>query len=173
MDQADNAAAPDTRDGTQELMPATASGRRFGAALAALLVLGAIGFWLLIVPALQSAFGPLPTPTSFDRIKLGFALLALTVTALSAALAATGWRILGSRQSPPPGAMLWRDTPVVRGARARRIGIAYCVTGLLCCGLGIGLGVTIWSMLDRSSASMSITLPPGVTILKQTLPEPR
>ena len=154
-------------------MPATAAGRRLGAAMVFLLTVGVAGFWWLILPWLQSAFGPLPSSEAIDRIKIGFAILAMIVTALAAVLVATGQRILRSRQAPPPGALLWRDTLIVRGVRARRTGIAYCVTGFLCVALGIGLGVTIWSMLDRLGASMSITLPPGVTILKQTTPQPR
>ncbi len=173
MDQADHSTVPATRDGELELMQATAAGRRLGAAMVVLLIAGLAGFWWLILPWIQSAFGPLPSSEAIERIKIGFAILALIVTALAAVLAATGQRILRSRQAPPPGALLWRDTQIVRGDRARRTGIAYCVTGLLCAALGIGLGVTIWSMLDRVSASMSITLPPGVTILKQTLPEPK
>ena len=173
MDHADQSAAPATRDGELELMPATAAGRRLGAAMVVLLIAGVAGFWWLILPGLQSTSGPLPLSEAIDRIKIGFAILALIVTALAALLAATGQRILRSRQAPPPGALLWRDTQIVRGERARRTGIAYCVMGLLCAALGIGLGVTIWSMLDRVSASMSITLPPGVTILKQTIPDPR
>ena len=175
MDHANDSAAPDTqdKDNTPELMQATLAGRRLGAAIAALLVLSLAGLGLLILPWLQSAFGPESASTSIDRIKAGFTILSLIVTGLAAALAVTGWRIVRSKQSPPPGTLLWRATRIVRGARARRIGIAYCATGLLCGALGIGLGVTIWVMLERVTASMSVTLPPGVTILKQSTTEAR
>ena len=171
MDRSDDSAAPDTQDDTHELMPATPAGRRLGGAMAALLVLGLAGVGLLTLPWLQSALSP--ASASIDRIKAGFTILSLIVTGLAAALAATGWRIVRREQSPPPGALLWRTTRVVRGAPARRIGVAYCATGLLCGALGIGLGATMWIMLDRVTAPMSITLPPGVTILKQSITEAR
>lgn len=173
MDQRSDAIALDNRDDLQEVMLASLGGRRFGVAVAIALVIGLAGFGLLIAPWLQSAFGPLPSSSSFSRIKAGFTLLALIVTALAAALATTGWRIARSQQSPPPGALLWRDTRIVRGARARRTGIAYCATGVLCGALGIGLGVTIWILLERVAESSTITLPPGVTILRQTSTEGR
>ena len=173
MDQADNATTRDNRDDAHELVLATPAGRRLGAAMLALLVLGLAGFGLLILPWLQSASGPLPSSASIDRIKAGFTILALIVTGLAAALAATGWRIVRSQQAPPPGALLWRATRIVRGPRARRTGVAYCVTAVLCGALGIGLGVTMWVWLDRLAEPLSISLPPGVTILKQTTSKAR
>lgn len=173
MDYADDTAAPDTQHDAHVLMQATPAGRRLGAAMAALLVLGMAGFGLLILPWLQSAFGPLPSSTSIDRIRAGFTILALIVTGLATTLAAIGRRIVHSRQAPPPGALLWRATRIVHGAGARRVGIAYCVTGLLCGALGIGLSATMWNMLTQVKEPMSITLPPDVTILKQITTEAR
>lgn len=176
MDKADDSAGPpgfDTDSTAPEMLRATPSGRRLAGTLIALLIIGLAGFGMFILPSLQAAFSPLPSLQSITMIKAGFTILALIVTLLAAALAATGWRIVGSGQTPPPGALLWRDTRIARGAPARRTGIAYCVAGVLCCAIGIGLGVTSWILLERLAEAQTIRLPPGVTILKQAAPEAR
>ena len=173
MDQADNTAACETSASRYELMRATPAGRRLGAILLALLLVGIAAFALLIVPRMESAFAPLPSGDSIQMLKTGFALFALAVVALALTLAANGWRIVRSGQAPPPGTLVWRDTRIIRGLPARRTGIAYLALGVLCCALGIGLGVHIWGLLNRLTEPMAINLPPGVVILKQTFPPAR
>jgi hypothetical protein len=51
----------------------------------------------------------------------GFVTLAvsLPMLLLSTYLARLAWRIFRSKQYPPPKTIVWRDTPIVRGAGAR------------------------------------------------------
>lgn len=169
MDQTGSAARP--KDATVlELMPANPAGRRLGVAMIALLLIGLAGFAALIVPNMDAAFGPTPSAHALNIIKTGFAALSAIVTMMAVALTVSGWRIVRSRQVPPPGALLWRPARIVRGLKARRLGLAYGAAGILCAALGIGLGATIWSMLGRVLEPRTISLPDGITILKQTSP---
>ena len=162
-----------TNDGAQPaqhscaVMHATPRGRRL---LTLLLILAAgvlalfLRFGLPYFTAMLNTATP-PAANAILLIKCCFAGLAVLGVASAAGLIIHARSILRSRQCPPPGAWVWRDTRIVRGTQAARRAWLYIVVAIVCCLACIGLAIYIALMLDRLAPHYR--LPPGVTIIQQ------
>lgn len=158
-----------------EIVRATSFGRGIAATtiIAVIVVAACIAGWMLTKSNLHLAMGMSPSPKAIASIQYGFCTLAFLVAALSALLTVTGFRVVRQRRSPLAGAVVWRDTPIIRGDRARTIGLAYMVAGIVSFIVGIALTIYIWDVLQKVADASIITLRPGVTILQQPTVVPR
>jgi hypothetical protein len=151
-----------------EVMPATPRGRW----LAALVVLFCVGLIILFrwfalpyFDAIVNATTAPPSPDAIYIVKCIFFGLAALNALATAVLIAYARKILLSRQYPPPGAWLWRDTRIVRGNKAVRNAWLYIAAGTAACVACLGLALYIAIMLDRLAPQFK--LPAGVTIVQQ------
>lgn len=152
-----------------DIVHATQGGRRLAATVIfSMIVLSlCIAGWMLTKSHLHLAIGMSPSPRAIAGIQYGFSALAFLVAVLAIFLTITGLRTVRRRRSPLPGALVWRDTPVIRGDRARTIGLAYMAAGIVSFVAGIALAVYIWQVLQKVADANVIVLRPGVTILQQ------
>lgn len=134
-----------------DIMPATVRGRWLSAALVALAAALVTFFYWVAMPALSAAMSPAPAPGATMRIKLILLGLAILATGSAIALILSGKKMLDAKQSPPPGAWLWRDTKVLRGAAAKRLGWACIASGIAASVICIALVGYMWLAFDRHS----------------------
>jgi hypothetical protein len=152
-----------------EIVRATSAGQGMGVTAIVLMIVFAacIGGWMLTKSNLHLSIGMTTSPKVIAGIRTGFSALALLVAVLSIFLVVTGFRVIRQRRSPLAGAMVWRDTRVIRGNRARTTGLVYMAAGVVSFIAGITLAIYIWNVLQKVVDVSVITLRPGVTILQQ------
>ena len=146
-----------------DIVRPTRRGRMLSAALVALTIALLLPFLFFVLPFLNTGFNPLPSPNQIMLIKAILVSVAALGVASGVALIQSGRKILRSGQCPPPDAWVWRDTKIVRGARAILLGRAYIISATLCCVLCVGLVAYMLVVLDRVKPRFN--LPPGVKII--------
>jgi len=129
-----------------ELLRADPRLRRAAIAIViAIAAAGGIALW-----ALQRRLDGIhdPSPASMAQLLTAFVCLigasVLMLAALGAYLWRCGKRVRAASLFPPPGAKVFRDTAVLRGAAAVRRGLVLQALGLgfvLCC---VGLALAAW-----------------------------
>jgi hypothetical protein len=134
-----------------DILQATRRGR-WRVALLVVLALSTLGgFHFFAVPQLiailDSVSGKPPSIASLRQLQgmfIGLGLLGLVTAAI---ILQHGAQVLRQAQSPPNNFWLWRDTPVVRGIKARWRGwiniVMALLTGLICAGLVVYIVLTL------------------------------
>jgi hypothetical protein len=155
-------------DAMPAIMLASKRGKRRCALLVTAAVIVLALFFFVVQPALIEVLATRPgkARVGLHLVQGMFVGLGLCGIALATVLIRNAQRILQRGQTPVDDGWLWRDTPIVRGARARRtawFSIAVGIVTILFC---VGLSVTICLMLERSGAS-PFKLRHGVTIMEQ------
>lgn len=134
-----------------DMLTATRRGRWRVALLVVLAVstLGSFQFLAMpqLVAALDSASGKPPSLASLRELQAMFIGLGLLGLIMAAIVMHHGVQILRQAQTPPNNFWLWRDTPVVRGIKARWRGwiniVMAVLTGLICAGLVVYIVLTL------------------------------
>ena len=134
-----------------DILPATRRGRWRVALLTAMAMATLCGFQFLALPQLLAILndvnGQPPTLHSLRLLQTLFIGLGLLGVATAAIVLHNGLQILRRGQTPPNDFWLWRDTPVIRGAKARWRGwinlITALLTGLICAGLVVYIVLTL------------------------------
>ncbi|HYD79100.1 MAG TPA: hypothetical protein VEC06_04770 [Paucimonas sp.] len=145
--------APGTDD-AGDIAKAGPRGRMLLAGVVLFALAMAAAFHFHALPLLQAAVSGTPTPDNIVAIKAIF----IGIAGLGA-LTAIAWiryalRMLRHRQDPPPGAWLWRDTKIVRGAAAVRRARLSIAGAVLACAVCIGFAAYIAIALDRLAAQL-------------------
>ena len=160
-------------DAGPAIMRATRRGQTMSALLVVMALAALVAFQFVALPMLLAAVGSRSgMPPSGATVRLlqaifgGIGLLGLGTAAI---LIHQGRQILRLNQSPASDLWLWRDTPVVRGAKARRrawLSIALALmTALICIGLVSFIVLTLQRLAPYA-------LRPGVTVIEQKTWQP-
>jgi hypothetical protein len=157
-------------NGTQDIVKATARGRVLSIAVFVLALAIIALFQFVTIPVINATLAGNPTPETASTLKWIFAGFAALAVIPSAAMIFIGRKIVRANQYPLANAWVWRDTPIQRGDRARRMG-KLCITsgtfaGIVC----LALIAYIWTVFDR--LSFTPQLRPGVTVLQAPTAKP-
>ena len=153
---------------TPDIMRATRTGRSLTAGLVVLSVCVLASFqWIglpLLIELVRAQLDAPVSHTSLGRMGLVFGALGLLGLITAAILLHNGVAMLRSLQAPPNALWLWRDTPIVRGVKARRRGWFSIVAAVLTILICIGLVGYIMLTLQRY---IPYAVRPGVTVIEQ------
>ncbi len=122
---------------THDIQPADPQlKRRFLLGMTGLAILIALGIhaldaYLLELHVLAQDAQPTAAAKAQDLIRMVLALLIAGTAALCLYLARSSWQTLKSERFPPPGTRVLSDTPIRRGAQARRYGQAGLLVAVL------------------------------------------
>jgi hypothetical protein len=144
---------------------ATRAGRVWTAALLLFAMVLITGFAAWVPPFITASFSTPPSADTLSRVRLLFVALCVLAAVPAAYLVAAGLRITQLAQFPLPNAWVWRDTPVKRGAPARRIGRLCIAGGCIALVTCAALCAYAWIMLDRLRPVHMLR--PGVVILQE------
>lgn len=151
-----------------EIMEATPAGQRRVALLALIAMAALGGFHLYALPELgallNNATGQVPTADQIRQLQAVFIGIGVLGIATAAIVLNNGIQGLARAQSPASNAWIWRDTPILRGVKARRRSWINIITGLFVGLICAGLVVYIVQTLERS---MPPALREGVTVVEQ------
>lgn len=108
--------------------------------LAFYLLSGGLLVWLgneFLFPWLKEYLSVGDKAEALFRFKIVMAGLGISMLPFAAYLALLAWRIVKSRQFPPPGTQVLRDTPIVRGRKVLIRGgwLVFCTLWLLACAI--------------------------------------
>lgn len=150
-----------------EIMQATPAGQRRVAIIAAIALAALAAFHLYALPqlgVLLDKTGPAPAALQIRQLQAVFILIGVLGIGTAAIVLNNGIQGLARAQSPASDAWLWRDTPILRGVKARRRSWINIVTGLFVGLICAGLVVYIVQTLERA---MPPALRDGVTVVEQ------
>jgi hypothetical protein len=147
------------QDGSREIAKANLQGRALLAATIVLVLAFSACFRIYIFPFMELASSRAAAPDSSAIARALFTALGGLgiMTALAWILYAR--RIILHRQDPPPGAWLWRDTPIVRGKQALRRAWLSIATALILASACVACAAYVAQAFERITQAMLVPEP--------------